>query len=289
MSPSARADPATDRRVLRAIARTRDLQVRYTDPLGEGPGAFDPDPRVPDGVVDCMTWVQLVLAMAVGPDDLPDALEGALNAVRYYGGQVDFRTRKHFVDRWLAWEPAPLAPVPLTWLAERQTHTVELQPEVFRAHLGYPCPLLREQTTRFSVDHIPTDDLLWQIGRLPSAVYLLTGIASDRYLERWGTSGPMGQVHLMFVEGSAQPAEDWPVHHASIQDGRVVTERLGEFLSESGALYRGFVPYTVEPRSEAAPALAVLPPCEGIWVSPGGKGQPSPVLALPHTAETVEK
>ena len=56
-SVSAGSAGAVDVAIRQALAQTRGQAVRYSDPLGEGTGAFDSDPRVPSSVVDCVVWV----------------------------------------------------------------------------------------------------------------------------------------------------------------------------------------------------------------------------------------
>ena len=84
-----------NQRIAAAIEQTRDLQVVYTDPLGEGPFHFDPDPLLPGDQIDCMTWLQWVLALAyAGPDGDPALW---LQALRYYRSTIGFDTRKHYI------------------------------------------------------------------------------------------------------------------------------------------------------------------------------------------------
>jgi len=71
------------------------------DPLGEGPsGDVDRDPLFDRKRVDCLTFVEQVLAEATAPRaaDIPDQLR----RIRYAGGVVSYRTRNHFtVTDWL--------------------------------------------------------------------------------------------------------------------------------------------------------------------------------------------
>src|SRR5690606_31104954 len=69
-------------RVLAASARL--LGATYAaDPLGEGPGHPDADPRLRLDAVDCQTYVETVLAMAAS--DSVDEVERRLDDLRYDG------------------------------------------------------------------------------------------------------------------------------------------------------------------------------------------------------------
>ena len=73
------------------------LQVPYADsPLGEGEGnPPDEDPLIRFDAADCTTFLETSMAMARS-SSMKEALE-VLARIRYTGGQVDFRRRKHFM------------------------------------------------------------------------------------------------------------------------------------------------------------------------------------------------
>ncbi|OPZ85554.1 MAG: hypothetical protein BWY76_01368 [bacterium ADurb.Bin429] len=75
--------------------------VYVADPLGEGPGAApDGDPPCDFGRVDCVTYVEQTLALALAKDQTSFA--ETLRRIRYKDGTVDFRARNHyFVSDWL--------------------------------------------------------------------------------------------------------------------------------------------------------------------------------------------
>jgi hypothetical protein len=252
--------PDLDARMAAAVQQTRGLTVVYTDPLGEGAGT-DPDPRVPGSEVDCMTWVQWVLALAGGPgESAPERLD----ALRYYGGRVGFRTRKHYLDRWLAWEPGPLQALDLSAHPDRATHVVSIEPVLLRAARGERCPLWREDEVSFRVDHLKADTVLADAGSWEPGWYVLTGIATEKYLGMYGQEvGPMGQVHLFLLDASEAGRADkapgeWTLWHASTLRGVVFEDTLGRLLGNTRTIYRGFVPYrvTVEPGARVQPELA---------------------------------
>ena len=253
------------------MQQTRNLTVVYTDPLGEGSG-IDPDPRVPGTEVDCMTWVQWVLALATGPEA---SAPQRLDALRYYGGQVGFRTRKHYLDRWLAWEPGPLAALDLSAHPARQTHAVDIEPVLLRAARGERCPLWKEESRTFQATHLPADDLLADAASWEPGWYVLTGVATDKYLGLYGQEvGTMGQVHLFLLDATVggradRSPEDWTLWHASTMRGLVFEDRLGRLLGNTRTIYRGFVPYRVK---DLGPAVGPTPVLDPPLAPCGGSG-----------------
>jgi D-alanyl-D-alanine carboxypeptidase/D-alanyl-D-alanine-endopeptidase (penicillin-binding protein 4) len=88
------ATPDYTQRVV-AIAKA-SLGTPYADgPLGEGPGAaHDPDPLIDLSRVDCVTFVEQVLALAAG-STYAEATD-VLQQIRYKNGEIDYGTRNHF-------------------------------------------------------------------------------------------------------------------------------------------------------------------------------------------------
>ena len=70
-------------------------------PLGEGPaGAFDTDPLISLQKVDCVTFIEQVLAMSFSRD--LDSAEQVLRRIRYRDGVVRYKSRNHFAEAdWL--------------------------------------------------------------------------------------------------------------------------------------------------------------------------------------------
>ncbi|MBI5881490.1 MAG: DUF1460 domain-containing protein, partial [Elusimicrobia bacterium] len=67
-------------------------------PLGEGQdGEFDKDPLYSFKKVDCTTFVEQVMALALEPD-LKKAVSGTLQRIRYKDGEIGYRTRNHFPE-----------------------------------------------------------------------------------------------------------------------------------------------------------------------------------------------
>ena len=219
-----------------------------------------------------MTWVQWVLALAGGPEE---GAAARLDALRYYGGQVGFRTRKHYLDRWLAWEPGPLSALDLSQHPDRQAHEVHVEPILLRSLRGERCPLWREDETRFAVDHIRADTVLAEVSSWEPGWYVLTGIATEKYLGMYGREvGAMGQVHLFLLDASetgraGRTPDRLTLWHASTLRGVVFEDTLGRLLGNTRTIYEGFVPYRVTEAGEAK-VTPVLPTCGSVEdASPG--------------------
>lgn len=78
----------------------------YADgPLGEGQGGqYDPDPLVDLTRVDCVTFVEQSVALAITPDY--STMVDTLQDIRYKGGAVDYESRNHFmITDWIRNNP----------------------------------------------------------------------------------------------------------------------------------------------------------------------------------------
>lgn len=65
--------------------------------LGEGPkGHFDQSPLYRVNGFDCETYVDTVLALALGSN--PQSFQQCINRIRYHQGEVSFLTRNHFAS-----------------------------------------------------------------------------------------------------------------------------------------------------------------------------------------------
>jgi hypothetical protein len=236
-------DPATlYARIQEAIETTTALQVDATDPLGEGAGGFDSDPRLPRDRIDCMTWLQWVLALAYADPDGDHLLW--MDALRYYGGVVGFDTRKHYVDRWLWMEPGPLQPIdcPET-LCQRES--IQLDLSGVPAARQYPCGLWRSQVHEVWMEAIPQSQLEEVVGGLDAGFYVLFGLASERYLGLYGMhSGPMAQVHPALLRVDESGAH---ITHASTALERVAEVELSEWVHSNRRLHRGSMIYALDP------------------------------------------
>jgi hypothetical protein len=249
-------NPAFNKRIEEALARTRNVQVVYQDVLGEGPGSWDPDPRYPDHQVNCLTWLQLVLAETYGRT--PQEKLQVMDRLRYFGGRPGFSFRKHFIDQWTALDPLPLRRVDFGFCPSSgvQPLQVSLDPAFFIKNIKYQCPLYHQDRRSIELQVAPGQGLVQCAGMLPEGYYVLFPVANDRYLKKYGGfSGPMGQVHSMVLEVKApvgvppesRDAAEFKVYHASISSGKVVETQLGSYILHLWNLYRGYVLYSLAP------------------------------------------
>ena len=227
-------------RLASSIEQTRDLQVVYTDPLGEGPFHFDPDPLLPSDRIDCMTWLQWVLALAyAGPDGDPAPW---LQALRYYRSTIGFDTRKHYVDRWIWLDPGPMRTIDCG--THCQSETIELETQRLIETRGAPCPLWRSDVSSVEIQSVPQAKLTEVVADLQPGFYVLFGVASERYLDLYGSSGPMAQVHPALLEVGLGEAS---VSHASTALDQVATVPLSEWMSAVQNLHRATTLYALDP------------------------------------------
>lgn len=249
------AGPAFTQRVREALERTRGAKVIYNDVLGEGPGAWDPDPRYPGDQVNCLTWLHLLLAEAYGQS--PEEKLQVMDRLRYFGGQPGFGLRKHFIDQWTALDPLPLRKVDFGFCRSSavQPYHLDLTPAAFAKNIGYSCPLYGTKRTSVDLDLVPPHGLVQCAGMLPEGFYIMFPVASERYLQKYGKlSGPMGQVHAVLLAAEApgvkpehRDAAQFKVYHASISSGKVMDQELGSYVLHNWNMYRGYVVYELVP------------------------------------------
>jgi len=238
-------------RLTEAILESSKFDVTYKDDLGEGPGKWDPDPRYPDEEVNCMTWLQYVLAEAYATND--DEKLNVMDALRYYGGNVGFSLRKHYIDRWTKLEPGPLSLIESPGCKPNGTRNIDLQLDHFVRKIGYSCPLYRMEARRFSVKFMDRRRVLDCVNGIQPGYYIMFAVASRHYLEIYGGySGPMAQVHGVILEISDSRAgngehNEVVVHHASTSNGQVVMISMNEYLKSMRKLHMGYTIYGLDP------------------------------------------
>jgi hypothetical protein len=240
-------------RVAQALDRTRHMKVVYQDVLGDGQGAWDPDPRYPADTVNCLAWLQLLLAEVYG--NTPEEKLQVLDRIRYFDGHVGFGLRKHFIDQWTEIDPLPLRRIPYEECSSSGVvrHHVDLTPAHFQKSIGYGCPLYHADRTAVDLTVIPGPGIVQCARPWPAGYYVMFPVAADRYLEKYGGfSGPMGQVHAVLLEIPDLPIKsrdtvDYKVYHASITSGEVTETTLGSYVLHMWNLYRGYVLYELVP------------------------------------------
>lgn len=249
------------RKMAEAIERTRDIKVVYQDVLGEGEGAWDPDPRYPTDTVNCITWLYLLLAEVYG--DTPEEKLEVMDRVRYFDGHVGFGFRKHYTDQWTEIDPLPLRKVDFKACPSSAVKTLHLQldPDRFAKNIRYGCPLYHRDKTSFDLEVVPPHGLVQCAGGLAPGYYVLFPVATERYLQKYGGfSGPMGQVHTVLLEvpprlapGSDPDSRDagsFKVLHASISRGKVVETELASYVLHMWNLYSSYVVYELVPEPD---------------------------------------
>lgn len=103
------ANPDFTRRLLAISQRFVGAPYQFS-PLGEGEGV-DPDPLFRTDVFDCLSLVEISMALAA-EGDIERALQ-RLNLLRYFAGHVAFGERKHLMES--QWIPDNVA---AGWLTE---------------------------------------------------------------------------------------------------------------------------------------------------------------------------
>jgi hypothetical protein len=222
-----------------ALLESQRFKVIVDDMLGEGKG-HDPQPLYPEQEVNCLIWLQWVLARSYSKEH--SSVEQNLNALRYYEGTIDFGHRKHFVDRWTMLEPGPL--VSSSLCVTDRAETVLLNLNGLTEKVGFTDPLYEPEQARFLISYSSRAVFEGCVGALPDGYYVLFPIATMRYLERWSSPSPMLQVHAMVLEINGEERKLW---HASIDKKGVVWEEPLAFSERMGEMIQGFRLYELSP------------------------------------------
>lgn len=221
-----------------AIRESQSFQISLHGEYGEGSGAFVVRSRYETDAYNCLTWLHWVLATAYAKTDA-DAFKRYLDDLRYYD-HISFAERKHFVDRWLVYDPAPLKPLEQVACRADQTTTVNLQLQRFRQTKNYQCSLYQEDQTGQETLMIPYLSLSQShqcVEALVDGYYVAFFVPSEKWLARWSTIGDFGTVHAMIIEKSGNAVL---VHHASIDKREVVEESWSEFTTRLSTVAKGY-------------------------------------------------
>jgi hypothetical protein len=250
------ADPHDDNvRIMNALHAEQRASVSNNDPLGEGDGAFDPDPLGPSTNVDCMTWLQQVLARATSEKS---DVASQLRRIRYFGPFPEFATRKHYVDHWLDIDPYPLRRVEIK---APTTVTVTVDSSTLARARGFSGPMPAPRT--INVPYVTTSKVLSELDHLRGKFYVLSAIASPTWKRMYGSNvGDLAQSHLLVADATS-PTAPIQVWHASITSHSVRVETLETYIGRTRSLFLGYAIYaidldsrpdfTLDPMSEAAP------------------------------------
>jgi D-alanyl-D-alanine carboxypeptidase/D-alanyl-D-alanine-endopeptidase (penicillin-binding protein 4) len=235
------------------IARVseRFVGTRYVrDPLGEGKGApVDPDPLIDLGRVDCLTFVEQVLALAQRPS-LEEAT-ALLQRYRYENGRVSYERRRHFME--LQWFPGLARQGLLRDITravggdavrafERKVGERSYRGSFreWRRKLGQALP-----QGRIRLDYVLARAAPSRAGRIaPGTIMAL--------LRRTPRSWPITITHVGFV---VRRGDALVFRHAIRRAGRVIDERLERYLARHARDKRSLGFHFAEPllaRGDAA-------------------------------------
>jgi D-alanyl-D-alanine carboxypeptidase/D-alanyl-D-alanine-endopeptidase (penicillin-binding protein 4) len=189
------------------------------DPLGEG-GGVDPGPLIDRKRVDCVTFVEQVLAEALAPG--PDAVIPSLNRIRYREGQIGYRYRNHyFVADWLPnnrWLVVDVTRDVGGRTVRTMTKTID-RATFFRAH-GCPPGECRVPVERLTTPYIPRAAVSGILSRLPPVAVAV--FVQDR-------PGIFAAHTGLLLTQKGRPL----LRHASQRQKKVVEEPLLDFLASA--------------------------------------------------------
>lgn len=228
-----------------SIRTSRTFAVSLEDALGEGGGCFDSDPRYNPQTVNCQTWLQWVLADAYSRGNR-HYFHRNMDALRYYE-EVSFAHRKHFIDRWILYDPGPLRILEHAECQSDRTQVIELQLSTFRTHHQYPMPLFEESvlgTEQHVVSYLSEQQSNHCLESLEVGWYVGFFVPNDKWLATWSSIGQMGLVHSMIVEKSTEAVF---IHHASMDKKRVVSEPWAVFQKRLSVVAKGYRFFALEP------------------------------------------
>ncbi|MFN8178248.1 MAG: DUF1460 domain-containing protein [bacterium] len=247
------AAPLSDRFVQ---ASALFLGTTYRDgPLGEGDaGGPDPDPRVDFSAVDCVTYLEQSLALALcgGRDSAaaaPDAFLRVLDRIRYHDGQVGFVQRNHYMMR--DWVPAN------AWLVEDVTDRLAPGAAVTLTHTIDRAKFLRDKgvTPRPGLDD--AGPLSMKIVPREAVASVAAAIRSGDLVFWAAKKDGIDVAHTGLAVRDRKGKLRF--RHASPKAGKVVEESLADYAAHA-TFAAGIV--VVRLREDAAPPLSSTPPSE---------------------------
>ena len=229
-------------RINASIADTKHLKVDLEQMLGEGENAFDSAPTYPVDSVDCMTWMQLVLAKAYATSSHSE--KELFRRLRYYDGQVCFSHRKHYIDRWVQLDPGPLEELNTQQCRADMLVPVQLSIPAFLIQRGYKGELISQDHSIPPASALTPDRLQRCILSLPKGFYVAFAVPSKWWLSEYYPIGKMGRVHSLIIDSTSDTVQ---VHHASLDYGRVKTEPLTDFVKRLSGVFDGYSLYRLQP------------------------------------------
>ena len=248
-----------------AIRISKELPVELIDGLGEGEGCFDADSQYTPTSVNCQTWLQWTISRAYAGNN-QQQFQRYMDDLRYYE-EVSFAHRKHFVDRWVMYDPEPLKQMDTTACRPDQSHEIVLNLSTFRNTVGYTQSLYQEELSGIEKHIVPSlsvQQTTTCLHSLDAGWYVGFFVASPQWIYRWSTIGDLGLVHAMIFEireghqgdnqgnnqvdnQGAKRGGNIRVHHASIDAKKVVEEPWTEFHQRLSSVAQGYRIFALTP------------------------------------------
>jgi len=248
-----------------AMRESKEFPVALSDELGEGEGCFDPDSQYTPTSVNCQTWVQWTISRAYAGDNQKQ-FQRYMDDLRYYE-EVSFAHRKHFVDRWVMYDPTPLQQIDTTPCRPDQSHEIVLNLSDFRHTVGYTQFLYQEESSAVEKHIVPSlsvSQATTCLNSLEEGWYLGFFVATPKWIERWSTIGDLGLVHAMIFEvreghqGEVQGEKrgenqgknrvgNIGVHHASMDAKKVIEEPWATFHQRLSSVAQGYRIFALAP------------------------------------------
>lgn len=171
----AHAEPSLPRR-LELVSQPFVGTPYGISPLGEGTGV-DTDPRVRWDSVDCLTFVETSMALAMAPD--ASRLLPVLDDIRYSATPPSFERRNHFVES--EWVPKNIAKgyirsIAAELVGARDVVTITMSPKRWRARAGaaeLPLPLRAVPMGKWSLEIMPIDHARLHTADIPNGTLLM--------------------------------------------------------------------------------------------------------------------
>lgn len=227
------------------------------DPLGEGSaGLVDTDPLFSFEALDCMTYVEEVLALAAGAQDFSGFLAELMD-IRYLGGMGTFGARKHFLSA--DWVPENIQAGRIADITERvgghaakhisipidRPRWVEARSDLSKAQKEAACYDLSEigktGETEASLAYIPSEAFL-DTASAHDMVRALPEISVALFVRHQEGASKVGAIvgHMAFliVPKLADGSRGTPVLRHSSSKSKAVTEEPFLPYLESQQKYR---------------------------------------------------
>lgn len=203
----------------------------FDGPLGEGPtGKFDTDPLIDLKRVDCVTYVEQTLAMAMAKTF--DKAVANLQQIRYRDGDVTFEKRNHFfISDWIGnnsfcEDVTTILDVPTA------TATRTIDKNDFFNRVNAPTLAGSYAQQKIELHYVPRKNAAQAEPRLPSpALIVFIGKVDWLFALHCG-------LYIRDAAGAGR------LYHASSKHQKVVAVQLDEYVNQSDR-YLGFTAYKI--------------------------------------------